>query len=150
VGARERGRITLGSILCSSFNYSSQCCERLVLPFRDKEMLHVGSYFSSYCTVPASHCATLIVRISSYGCKQIGLVLWQLFTQPRLQNHKTLTSLRSINYFLIHVSVNRVKIIREKNASTKITSFFAHAFYLIYEGLHNLNALFEMDFRYML
>jgi len=150
MGARARARITLGSILCSSFNYSSQCCERLVPVFRDKGMLHVGSYFSSYCTVPASHCTTLIVRVSSYGCTQIGLVLWQLFTQPRLQNHNTLTSLRSIYYFLIHVLVNRVQIIREKNASTKITSFFAHVFYLIYEGLHNLHALFEVDFRYVL
>ena len=48
----------------------------LVPVFRDKDTPHAGSYFSIYCTVPASTCATLIAssRVLRIHTDRSGIV----------------------------------------------------------------------------
>jgi hypothetical protein len=136
-----RARIASGSILCSSFNYSSQCCESTGAFLSRKgyascwivvfNLLHSTSVNLCNCHCFASR--PTAARNSVWSCGNF-------FTQPRPQNHNTSNSVRSIYDFPLYVSVNRVTIIREKNASTQSTIFFAYLFYVINEGLHNLHS----------
>jgi hypothetical protein len=88
---------------------------KVLVPFsRDRDTLLAGSYFSTYCPVPASPCPTVISsRLVLTAARSSVWYCGNFFTHPRLQNHNTLTSVRSIYYFLLHVSINRMTIIRE-------------------------------------
>jgi hypothetical protein len=88
-----------------------------------------------------------LLRGLSYDCAQLGLVLWQLFTQARPQNHNTLTYVRSIYYFLLYVSVNRVTIIKEKELQVqKVHSSSLISSRLFIKDLTTFTAPFELDF----
>jgi len=92
----------------------------------------------------------LLLRVSSYGFKLIGLVLWQLLHTTQTTKSQHLEFCTFNFYFLLHVSFNRVTIIREKKMQVqKVHSSSPVSSELFMKDFTNFTAPFGVNFRYM-
>ena len=122
----------------------------LVPFFRERGMLHAGSYFSTYCRVPRHLVRLSLLCVSSYGCTQLGLVLWQLLhtTQTTKSQHLdfcTFTLLLPTTCFgqLCDNHQGEKMKVETVRSSSPISSM------LFMKDFTTFTAPFEIDFRYI-
>lgn len=100
VWVRARARMISGCV-CAHRSIIRVCVVKVLVPFFwDRDIVHAGSYFSTYCTVPASPCATVVASL--FGCPQLGLVLWQLRRTTQTTNSQHL-DFRTFNLLLLTI-----------------------------------------------
>jgi hypothetical protein len=136
-----RARIASGSILRSSFNYSSHCYESTGAFLSRKGYASFRIVFFNLLHSTRSPCAIVLASrlVLRLHAARSGLVA----TSSHNQDHKITTSWILYVQFITSYYMFRSIVWQSsgrKNASTKITLLFAYLFYVVYEGLHKLHS----------
>jgi len=153
VWVRRRVQELLQVVFCAHRSIIQVSVVKVLVPvFRDKDTPHAGSYFSTYCTVPALPCATLIASslVLRFHADRPGIVA----TSSNNPDYKITTPLplyfQFITSYYMFRSIVRQSSGRKKMQVQKVHPSSPISSMLLMKDFTAFTAPFEMDFRYML